>query len=139
MKRNSPAPKAIPMSAMNEHPANVRGGLLQTCSTRPVTGFLRNGQCQVTDEDVGNHSVCVELTDDFLRFSRARGNDLSTPREEFGFPGLRGGQRWCLCAARWLEAYEDGVAPQVVLASCEWSTLDLIPLELLKAHAAPGA
>lgn len=104
---------------------NVLGGELQTCSVAPLTGFYRNGCCDTGAEDMGVHVVCAEVTEEFLDFSKEAGNDLSTPRPEFGFGGLRAGDRWCLCAERWQEAYEAGVAPPVVLeathaAAVEW-------------------
>lgn len=114
---------------------NVMGEPLIGCSTAPLTGFFRNGCCDTGPQDRGLHTVCAVVTDDFLAFSRARGNDLSTPRPEFGFAGLKDGDRWCLCAGRWLEAYEAGVAPQVVLAATHLRTLSIVPLEALKAHA----
>lgn len=114
---------------------NVLGGVLQDCSTDPMTGFLRNGCCQVTDEDVGNHGVCVVLTADFLAFSAAQGNDLSTPRPEYGFPGLKTGDRWCLCSARWQEALRAGKAPQVVLAATSIAALEFVRLEDLQRYA----
>ena len=114
---------------------NVLGEPLQSCSTRPLTGFFRDGCCRTSDDDHGQHTVCVELTRDFLAFSQARGNDLSTPRPEFGFPGLRPGDRWCLCALRWREAFEAGMAPRVCLRSTEISALSVIALEHLKRHA----
>ena len=120
-------------------PRNVLGEPLDLCSCQPMTGWYRDGSCRTDGADLGRHTVCCLVDERFLSYTRAQGNDLSTPAPQYGFPGLQPGDHWCVCAARWLEAYEDGVAPQVVLASCEWSTLDLIPLELLKAHAAPGA
>ncbi|MBP6097455.1 MAG: DUF2237 domain-containing protein, partial [Methyloversatilis sp.] len=96
---------------------NVLGGPLEPCSFKPMTGFFRDGCCNTDENDFGSHTVCAVLTDEFLTFSRSRGNDLSTPRPEFDFPGLRAGDRWCLCAARWREAYEAGQAPRVVLVS----------------------
>lgn len=117
---------------------NVLGGPLQPCSYDPMTGFYRDGCCNTGPEDRGRHTVCVRVTEDFLAFSRRRGNDLSTPRPEFGFAGLRPGDRWCLCAARWKEALEAGVAPKVILASTHRATLRIVPLEDLQAHAMPG-
>lgn len=114
---------------------NVLGGLLGTCSERPMTGFFRNGCCHTSDEDIGSHTVCVVLTAEFLAFSKARGNDLSTPRPEFGFPGLRPGDRWCLCAARWREALQAGMAPRVVLNSTNEASLLIVGLDDLKRHA----
>lgn len=114
---------------------NVLGGRLEPCSMRPLTGFFRDGCCNTSEEDLGSHTVCVVLTADFLEFSKSRGNDLSTPRPEFGFPGLQPGQRWCLCAARWLEAYRAGKAPHVSLNASNQAALEIVPLELLKQHA----
>jgi uncharacterized protein (DUF2237 family) len=114
---------------------NVLGGPLLTCSDRPLTGFFRDGCCNTSDEDLGNHTVCVVLTAEFLDFSRSRGNDLSTPRPEFDFPGLQPGQRWCLCAARWLEASKAGKAPHVLLNCTNQAALEIITLDLLKKHA----
>ena len=114
---------------------NVLGEPLETCSDRPKTGFFRDGCCNTSSEDVGSHTVCAQVTRDFLEFSRFRGNDLSTPVPEFGFPGLQPGDRWCLCASRWLEAYEHDMAPRVVLRATHRRALDIVPLELLRAHA----
>ena len=114
---------------------NVLGGVLLPCSVAPLTGFFRDGCCNTSEEDLGSHTICVVLTADFLEFSKSRGNDLSTPRPEFGFPGLQPGQRWCLCAARWLEAYRAGKAPHVSLNASNQAALEIVPLELLKQHA----
>jgi uncharacterized protein (DUF2237 family) len=114
---------------------NVFGEQLQDCNDDPVTGFFRDGCCNTSDDDVGSHTVCVEVTRDFLEFSRFRGNDLSTPRPEFRFPGLQPGDRWCLCAARWLEAQQHGMAPRVVLKSTHSRALEIVPLALLKHFA----
>ncbi|RJK94009.1 DUF2237 domain-containing protein [Paracoccus aestuarii] len=114
---------------------NVLGGSLQPCSTSPVTGFFRNGCCDTGPEDRGSHTVCVVLTDEFLAMSRYLGNDLTTPRPEWGFPGLKAGDRWCLCASRFLQAAQEYAAPRVVLESTHRRALDLIPLELLRRHA----
>jgi uncharacterized protein (DUF2237 family) len=114
---------------------NVLGGPLKACSVTPLTGFFRNGSCDTCAEDLGCHSVCVEVTPEFLEFSRASGNDLSTPRPEFGFPGLNPGDRWCVCAVRWFEALESNVRSPIVLASTHERTLEFIPLELLQQHA----
>ena len=114
---------------------NVFGEPLQPCSTAPLTGFFRNGCCDTSAEDVGSHTVCVVMTDAFLRFSKSRGNDLSTPLPEFGFPGLKAGDRWCLCAPRWREAFEAGQAPLVVLRATHQGALDHCALEDLKRHA----
>jgi len=114
---------------------NVLGGVLESCSTRPLTGFFRNGCCDTSPEDVGNHTVCVVMTDEFLAFSKAAGNDLSTPRPEFGFDGLKAGNRWCLCAPRWQEALQAGRAPKVVLRATEMGALQWCSLDDLKRHA----
>jgi uncharacterized protein len=114
---------------------NVLGGPLASCSVRPVTGFFRNGCCDTAPQDLGSHTVCAVMTAEFLAFSRARGNDLSTPRPEFGFPGLKPGDRWCLCAPRWQEAFQAGHAPRVVLQATEQGALDYCELEVLKRHA----
>jgi uncharacterized protein (DUF2237 family) len=121
-----------------EESLNVLGEPLKPCSFDPVTGFFRDGCCNTGPEDHGRHTVCARMTAEFLAFSRARGNDLSTPRPEFGFRGLQPGDRWCLCAARWVEALAAGAAPKVVLASTHRSVLELVPLEVLQAHAMPG-
>jgi uncharacterized protein (DUF2237 family) len=114
---------------------NVLGTPLKLCSTDPMTGYFRDGCCNTDDTDRGSHVVCAEMTEEFLIFSKQRGNDLSTPRPEFRFPGLNPGDRWCLCAQRWLDAFEAGVAPPVVLESTHEQALDLIPLTLLQQHA----
>ncbi len=114
---------------------NVLGGSLLTCSVAPMTGFLRTGCCDAVVADHGSHTVCAVMTDVFLRFSRERGNDLSTARPEFDFAGLREGDRWCLCAPRWQEALEAGVAPPVVLQATEKAALAWCSLDDLLAHA----
>jgi hypothetical protein len=114
---------------------NVLGGELATCSRAPLTGFFRNGCCDTGPEDHGVHTVCVQVTAEFLAFSRRRGNDLSTPVPEAAFPGLKPGDRWCLCALRWLEAHEAGMAPMVVLEATHEATLEHVPLEALKERA----
>ncbi len=114
---------------------NVLGTPLVSCCTDPMTGWFRDGSCRSDDDDAGRHVVCAEMTAEFLEFSMSRGNDLSTPRTEAGFPGLAPGDRWCLCAARWREALQAGVAPPVVLVATEESALDVVELEQLKAHA----
>jgi hypothetical protein len=101
----------------------------------PVTGFFRDGCCNTCDEDVGSHTVCVQISTDFLEYSRFAGNDLSTPHPEFGFPGLTAGDRWCLCAGRWLQAYEKGMAPQIFVNNTHIKALEIIPLELLRQYA----
>jgi uncharacterized protein len=118
-----------------EEDVNVVGGELLSCSADPMTGFYRDGCCATGAEDVGSHTVCALMTDDFLQFSAAAGNDLSTPRPDWGFPGLVAGDRWCVCAARWLEAYDAGCAPRVVLAATHARALDVVPIEALLAHA----
>ena len=118
-------------------PKNVLGTELGVCCTSPMTGFYRTGCCETGPEDLGLHLVCAQMTEEFLGFSRARGNDLSTPRPELGFPGLRPGDRWCLCVTRWKEALEAGVAPPVVLDATHVSALEWVDLEDLQAHAAP--
>jgi uncharacterized protein (DUF2237 family) len=120
---------------MSDTGRNVLGGVLQECSTDPMTGFLRTGCCQVTEEDVGHHGVCIVTTADFLAFSKARGNDLSTPHPEVGFPGLKPGDRWCLCTARWQEALQAGKAPQVVLEATSIAALEIVRLEDLRRYA----
>ncbi|HSU04054.1 MAG TPA: DUF2237 domain-containing protein [Acetobacteraceae bacterium] len=114
---------------------NVLGGLLGTCSISPMTGFFRNGCCDSGPEDLGSHTVCAVMTAEFLAFSKQAGNDLSTPRPEFGFSGLQPGDRWCLCAPRWHEALEAGAAPRVVLRATEHGALRYCALEDLKRHA----
>ena len=111
---------------------NVLGGELSSCSDNPKTGFFRDGCCNTSEDDRGLHTVCVQVTAEFLEFSKLRGNDLSTPRPEFQFAGLKPGNRWCLCAARWREALEAGVAPLVYLASTHERTLEIVPFEDLK-------
>jgi uncharacterized protein len=113
----------------------VLGGALGTCSTSPMTGFFRDGCCNTAPQDVGSHTVCVVLTAEFLAFSQAQGNDLSTPVPEWGFPGLKPEDRWCLCAPRWQEAFEAGAAPRVVLTATHEGALDHCALADLKRHA----
>jgi len=115
-------------------PKNVLGGELKCCCLKPLTGFYRDGFCRTGADDMGRHTVCVRVTTDFLEFSRAIGNDLSTPRPEYDFPGLVDGDKWCLCVLRWKEAHEHGVAPLVVLESCHESALKVVALEDLKEH-----
>lgn len=114
---------------------NVLGGPLKPCSLEPRTGFFRNGRCDTCAEDIGCHTVCVEVTAQFLQHSRIIGNDLTTPRPEFGFPGLKPGDRWCVCASRWLELLERNVSAPVALAATHERTLEIVPLELLQLHA----
>ena len=118
------------------HPSkNVLGGPMALCSNDPKTGYYRNGCCDTGDDDRGVHTVCVEVSVDFLHYSAARGNDLSTPKPEHGFPGLKPGDRWCLCASRWKEALDAGVAPKLYLSATHEATLELVPLEVLTRHA----
>ena len=119
-------------------PTNVLGGALQECGRDPVTGFYRNGCCETGPGDVGTHVVCAVMTTEFLAFTLARGNDLSTARPEFRFPGLEPGDRWCLCASRWREALEAGVAPPVVLEATHARALDVVSLADLRTHAQWG-
>jgi uncharacterized protein (DUF2237 family) len=114
---------------------NVLGSDLETCGTDPVTGFFRDGCCHTGPDDVGLHLVCAEVTGEFLEFSHRRGNDLVSPMPQFGFPGLKPGDRWCLCVERWKEALESGVAPPVVLEATHMSALEFVSIEELKAHA----
>jgi len=120
---------------MKDDDRSVLGGPLAVCSNEPRTGFFRDGCCSTGPEDHGSHTVCTRVTAEFLAFSKKRGNDLSTPRPEFGFPGLRPGDSWCLCAARWKEAYDAGVAPKVFLAGTHEAALKIVPREALVAHA----
>jgi uncharacterized protein (DUF2237 family) len=114
---------------------NVFGEPLETCSADPLTGFFRDGCCNTSGQDAGSHTVCVELTREFLEFSRSRGNDLMTPIPAYGFPGLRAGQRWCLCAARWLEAQRAGKAPRVHLRRTHRRALETVPMDVLRRYA----
>jgi uncharacterized protein len=115
---------------------NVLGGTLESCSTKPLTGFFRNGCCDTSPQDLGSHTVCAVLTAEFLAFSKSSGNDLSTPRPEFGFPGLNPGDRWCLCAPRWQEALEAGQAPHVAVRATHEAALRYCDLADLKRFAA---
>ena len=117
---------------------NVLGTPLQSCCVDPLTGFYRTGYCQVGPEDIGVHAVCIEATEDFLAFSKAAGNDLSTPNPQYGFPGLKPGDSWCLCAPRWQEALEKGIAPPVYLAATHEEALTYSDLQDLKRHALDG-
>jgi len=114
-------------------PVNVFGLPLEVCGCDPMTGFYRDGNCETGEDDFGVHVVCARVTAEFLEFSRSRGNDLSTPRA--GFPGLKPGDRWCLCAARWLEAHEAGAPPPVVLGATHQAALRVIPLEVLRKYS----
>lgn len=129
----SGSPATVPDAAT---PLNVIGEPLEICGCQPLTGWFRDGSCRTDPGDLGRHTVCCLVNESFLSYSRAQGNDLSTPVPAYDFPGLRPGDRWCVCATRWLQAYQDGMAPPVVLQACERSTLEVIPLELLEAHAA---
>jgi uncharacterized protein (DUF2237 family) len=121
--------------ASKDRSVNVYGEALAGCNDEPMTGFFRDGCCNTSDQDTGSHTVCVEVTRAFLEFSRFKGNDLSTPRPEFQFPGLKPGDRWCLCAARWLEAQQAGMAPRVYLRGTHVRALEVVPLKLLKQFA----
>ncbi|MCL6436493.1 MAG: DUF2237 domain-containing protein [Leptolyngbyaceae cyanobacterium HOT.MB2.61] len=114
---------------------NVLGTTLETCCTSPMTGFYRDGKCNTGAGDLGAHVVCAQVTEEFLEYTRAQGNDLSTPAPAFAFPGLKPGDRWCLCASRWKEALDAGVAPPVVLAATHASALEYVSLDDLKQHA----
>ena len=114
---------------------NVLGEALAPCSMDPLTGFFRNGCCDTCAEDQGSHTVCAVMTDAFLEFSKAMGNDLSTPRPQYGFAGLKAGDQWCLCAARFLQAYQAGKAPRVRLVSTHKRALDIVPIECLREYA----
>jgi len=116
-------------------PKNVLGSELAPCSTDPVTGFYRDGCCRTGPDDYGLHLVCTQVTDTFLAFSKERGNDLSTPNPEYRFPGLKAGDRWCLCVERWKEALDAGMAPMVVLEATHISALEYVDLEDLEAYA----
>ena len=116
---------------------NVLGEPLAPCSHDPLTGFFRDGHCNTCAEDHGSHTVCAVMTDEFLAFSKYVGNDLSTPRPEFGFAGLKTGDMWCLCAARFLQAYDEGCAPKVKLSATHLRATDIVPLEVLRQHALP--
>ncbi len=127
------------MSASIEPSVNVFGGTLQSCSRAPMTGFFRNGQCDTCAEDLGSHTVCAVMTEEFLAFSKYLGNDLSTPRPEFSFPGLKPGDQWCLCARRFLQAHDEGVAPKIRLEATHLRALDIVPLDILQGYALDAA
>ena len=114
---------------------NVVGGTLLPCSREPVTGFFRDGCCSTGPEDLGSHTVCAVMTEEFLTFSVETGNDLSTPRPEWGFPGLQPDDRWCVCASRWLEAHVAGIAAPVILAATHERALEVVPIDALISHA----
>jgi len=121
--------------AMDES-LNVFGEPLEECGGKPLTGYYRDGKCNTCSDDKGSHTVCVEVTKAFLEFSRFRGNDLSTPMPQYNFPGLKPGDSWCLCASRWLEASQNDMAPKVFLKRTHIKALDIVPLDVLKKHAA---
>ena len=123
------------MGIKTETPLNVLDEPLSVCSENPLTGFFRDGCCNTNDDDVSSHTICVEVSKTFLEYSRFKGNDLTTPAPEFGFPGLNDGDRWCLCAQRWLEAYNEKMAPRVYLMSTHKKSLEIVPLNLLKQFA----
>lgn len=114
---------------------NVLGGVLAPCSTDPMTGYFRDGACNTCAEDMGSHTVCAVMTAEFLAYSKYVGNDLSTPRPEYGFAGLKPGDQWCLCAGRFLQAHDEGCAPKVALTSTHLRALEIVPLDVLKRHA----
>ena len=118
-----------------EEVINIFGDTIEACCHDTVTGFFRDGFCNTDEHDFGSHVVCAEITEDFLIFSKSQGNDLSTPRPEFNFPGLKEGDRWCLCALRWKEAYDAGVAPRVFLESCHLQALSFVTKEQLEEFA----
>ena len=115
-----------------EDQLNIFNEPLEACSFDPVTGFYRSGCCETSEQDTGSHTVCAIMTEEFLKFSKSKGNDLSTPVPAFDFPGLNSGDRWCLCAARWLEAYEAGSAPSIIARATHRRALEIIPMEVMK-------
>ena len=115
-----------------EDQLNIFNEPLEACSFDPVTGFFRSGCCETSEQDTGSHTVCAIMTEEFLKFSKSKGNDLSTPVPAFDFPGLNSGDRWCLCAARWLEAYEAGSAPSIIARATHRRALEIIPMEIMK-------
>ena len=122
-------------STATSAPLNVLGKPLQVCGCSPITGWYRNGTCQTDPSDLGQHSICCVMTEAFLRYSKAQGNDLSTPVPAFQFPGLKPGDHWCVCAPRWKQAYDDGMAPLVSLEATENTALSVVSLDQLKEHA----
>jgi uncharacterized protein len=124
-----------PVKNISSRPKNVLGSELQCCCTSPRTGFYRDGFCQTGPMDYGSHTVCAQVTAEFLAFSRSRGNDLTTPIPAYEFPGLKPGDKWCLCVSRWQEAFEAGVAPAIVLAACHEKALVVVSLDDLKQYA----
>jgi uncharacterized protein (DUF2237 family) len=123
------------MTIEKDAAVNVLGGTLDSCSTDPLTGFFRDGRCNTCAQDAGSHTVCAILTAEFLAYSKYVGNDLSTPRPEFNFPGLKPGDQWCLCAARFLQAHDEGCAPRVRLSATHVRALDIVPLHVLERYA----
>ena len=135
--------KQMPSQQQEQKPVgkghlNVLGGALESCSCEPMTGWFRDGHCRTDPSDVGQHSVCCVMSERFLNYSKAQGNDLSTPMPAFGFPGLKPGDHWCVCAPRWKQAYDDGMAPPVRLEATEHTALEVVPLDILKTHAHQG-
>ena len=118
-----------------EDQLNIFNEPLEACSFDPVTGFFRSGCCETSEQDTGSHTVCAIMTEEFLQFSKSKGNDLSTPVPAFDFPGLNSGDRWCLCAARWLEAYEASSAPSIIAKATHIRALEIIPMEVIKEFA----
>ena len=114
---------------------NVYGEPIEICSKQTMTGYLRNGSCETLDDDLGSHTVCAKVTSEFLEYSSNKGNDLITPRPELDFPGLKEGDKWCVCAMRWLEALNDGVAPPILVKSTNILALEIIDIDLLKKYA----
>jgi uncharacterized protein (DUF2237 family) len=136
LPRSSPFKLCSGGPAMKAESINVLGGALESCSTLPMTGFFRTGCCDTSTADQGAHTVCAVMTAEFLALSKYLGNDLSTPRPEFGFAGLKPGDSWCLCAARFLQAHDEHAAPKVNLAATHIRTLDIVPLEVLQTYGA---
>ncbi len=128
----------LPQKPVEQSHLNVLGEALERCSCEPMTGWFRDGLCRTDPTDLGQHSVCCVMSERFLTYSKAQGNDLSTPAPGFGFPGLKAGDHWCVCAPRWKQAYDDGMAPPVRLEATEHTALQVIPLEILQAHAYQG-
>jgi len=125
------------MHMKKDPPLNAEGGILAACSQDPVTGFFRDGHCNTCAQDRGSHTVCAVMTAEFLAYSKYLGNDLTTPHPEFGFPGLKPGDQWCLCAARFMQAHEEGVAPQINLSATHIRATELVPLALLREYSLP--
>ncbi|HGG06003.1 MAG TPA: DUF2237 domain-containing protein [Aliiroseovarius sp.] len=123
------------MTVPKDKPINVLGGVLAPCGSDPVTGYFRDGHCNTCEQDFGSHTVCAIMTDEFLAYSKYFGNDLSTPRPEHGFQGLKHGDRWCLCASRFLQVHDEGCAPKVVLEATHIRALDIVPLEILQLYS----